>query len=161
MWRWVVSGANDVPDVVILNGPNLNLLGSREPAIYGSQTLGVVEDRCRKVGAELGIGIECLQSNHEGVLIDRIHAAQAEHQSGRLLGVVFNPGALAHTSIALHDAIAAVRLPVVEVHISNIHKREPFRHHSYISPAAIGSIVGLGVAGYELAIQALATKGSP
>jgi 3-dehydroquinate dehydratase II len=144
--------------VLVLNGPNLNLLGTREPAHYGSQTLGDIEELCRTVGDDLGVGVEFLQSNHEGVLIDRIHAAGAERRAGTLLGAVFNPGALAHTSIALHDAITGVELPVVEVHISNVHKRKPFRHHSHVSPAAAGIIVGLGMAGYEWAIRALVGK---
>lgn len=144
--------------VLILNGPNLNLLGTREPEQYGSRTLADVDALCRSVGDELGLVIECLQSNHEGALIDRIHAAGAEHRSGELLGAVFNPGALSHTSIALRDAISGVDLPVVEVHISNIHRREEFRHHSHISAVAVGAVVGLGTAGYEWAIRALAAK---
>lgn len=144
--------------VLVLNGPNLNLLGTREPDHYGTETLADVDALCQGVGRELNLDIECLQSNHEGVLIDRIHAAGAQHRSGELLGAVFNPGALSHTSIALHDAIRGVELPVVEVHISNIHGREPFRHHSYVSAAAVGVIVGLGIAGYSWAIRALVAK---
>jgi 3-dehydroquinate dehydratase-2 len=147
-----------VADVLVLNGPNLNLLGHREPGHYGTQTLGDVEELCRRTGSELGLGVEFLQSNHEGVLIDRIHAAGDEYRAGTLLGAVFNPGALSHTSIALHDAITGVQLLMIEVHISNIHRRETFRQHSYISPAAGGVIVGLGTAGYEWAIRALAAK---
>jgi len=147
-----------MPGVLVLNGPNLNLLGTREPDRYGSQTLSDIETLCRKVGEELGLDVECLQSNHEGVLIDRIHAAGAQRRAGTLLGAVFNPGALTHTSIALHDAIRGVELPVIELHITNVHQRESFRHHSYISPVAAGVIVGLGTAGYEWAIRALATK---
>lgn len=144
--------------VLVLNGPNLNLLGAREPAYYGTSTLGDIEELCRSVGDVLDVGVEFLQSNHEGVLIDRIHAAGAEYREGTLRGVVFNPGALAHSSLALHDAIRGVDLPVVEVHISNVHQRESFRHHSYVSPAATGIIVGLGAAGYEWAIRALVAK---
>jgi len=144
--------------VLVLNGPNLSLLGTREPAHYGTGTLADVDALCQDVGNELNLDIECLQSNHEGVLIDRIHAARAEHRSGELLGAVFNPGALSHTSIALHDAIKGVELPVVEVHISNIHAREPFRQHSYVSASAAGVIVGLGIAGYAWAIRALVEK---
>lgn len=144
--------------VLVLNGPNLNLLGTREPDRYGSQTLADVETLCRKVGLELGLDVDFLQSNHEGVLIDRIHAAGAQCRAGTLLGAVFNPGALTHTSIALHDAILGVELPVIELHITNVHQREAFRHHSYISPVAAGVIIGLGTAGYEWAIRALATK---
>jgi len=144
--------------VLVLNGPNLNLLGTREPGHYGTRTLADVETLCRAVGGELGVDLEFLQSNHEGVLIDRIHAAAEEHRSGDLLGAVFNPGALSHSSIALHDAIRGVELPVIELHISNIHQRESFRHHSYVSAAAAGVIVGLGTAGYEWAIRALVAK---
>lgn len=144
--------------VLVLHGPNLNLLGTREPDHYGTETLADVDALCHQVGSELNLDIECLQSNHEGVLIDRIHAAGAQHRCGELLGAVFNPGALSHTSIALHDAIKGVELPVVEVHISNIHRREHFRAHSYVSSAAAGVIVGLGVAGYAWAIRALVAK---
>ncbi len=144
--------------VLVLNGPNLNLLGTREPVHYGARTLADVETLCRAVGDDLGIDLEFLQSNHEGVLIDRIHSAGMEHRSGKLLGAVFNPGALSHTSIALHDAIKGVQLPVIELHISNIHQRESFRHHSYVSPAAAGVIIGLGTGGYEWAIRALVAK---
>ena len=147
-----------MPGVLVLNGPNLNLLGTREPDRYGSHTLADVEKLCETVGHELGLDVEFLQSNHEGVLIDRIHAAGAQYRAGTLLGAVFNPGALTHTSIALHDAIRGVELPVIELHITNVHQRESFRHHSYISPVAAGLIVGLGTAGYEWALRALATK---
>ena len=145
-------------DVLVLNGPNLNLLGTREPDRYGSQTLADVETLCRKVGLDLGLDVDFLQSNHEGVLIDRIHAAGADYRAGSLLGAVFNPGAFTHTSIALHDAIRGVELPVIELHITNVHQREAFRHHSYISPVAAGVIIGLGTDGYEWAIRALAAK---
>jgi 3-dehydroquinate dehydratase-2 len=148
-----------MPTVLVMNGPNLNLLGTREPAHYGASTLDDVEKLCRTVGDDLGLDIDFLQSNHEGVLIDRIHAAGAERRSGRLLGAVINPGAYAHSSIALHDAIKAVELPVIELHVSNMYRREAFRHHSYVSSVAIGVIVGLGIQGYEWAIRALATKG--
>ena len=148
-----------MPTVLVMNGPNLNLLGTREPAQYGSHTLDDVEKLCRTVGDDLGIDIDFLQSNHEGVLIDRIHAAGTEWRSGGLLGAVFNPGALAHSSIALHDAIKGVELPVIELHVSNVHRREAFRHHSYVSSVAIGVIVGLGIPGYGWAIRALAGEG--
>ena len=147
-----------MPGVLVLNGPNLNLLGTREPDRYGPQTLADVEKLCRRVGEELGLDVDFFQSNHEGVLIDRIHAAGAQCRAGTLLGAVFNPGALTHTSIALHDAILGVELPVIELHITNVHQRETFRHHSHISPVAAGVIIGLGPAGYEWAIRALATK---
>jgi 3-dehydroquinate dehydratase-2 len=151
-----------MPTLLILNGPNLNLLGTREPQTYGATTLADVQALCEQEGARRGVTIECLQSNHEGVLIDAIHAAGPRHKAGELLGVVFNAGAYTHTSVALHDAIKGVApLPVIEVHISNVHARESFRHHSYISPAAAGIIVGLGVDGYLLAIDALLRKAGP
>jgi len=131
--------------VLILNGPNLNLLGTREPGIYGSQTLADVEQTCRDEGARLSLDIDCRQSNHEGQLIDWIHEAGREFAAGTLLGVVFNAGALTHTSIALHDAIKGTNIPVIELHISNVHAREPFRHHSWLSPAAKAVIAGFGV----------------
>jgi 3-dehydroquinate dehydratase-2 len=140
----------------VINGPNLNLLGLREPAIYGSQTLADVEQLCRDTSQRLGLGCECKQSNHEGVLIDWLQDAGARERAGTLLGVVLNAGAYTHTSIALHDAIKGSGLTVVEVHISDIHAREPFRHHSYITAVARQVIVGQGVQGYALAIQALA-----
>jgi 3-dehydroquinate dehydratase-2 len=141
--------------VLVLNGPNLNLLGQREPAQYGSDTLGTVEVLCKEAGERLGVEVECRQSNHEGVLIDWIHEAGREIAAGNMLGVVMNPGAFTHTSIALHDAIKGASVALIEVHISNVHARESFRHHSYISPAARGIIVGLGIKGYALAIDAL------
>ncbi len=147
---------------LVLNGPNLNLLGTREPEIYGSDTLADVEKLCRDEGARLGLAVECKQSNHEGQLIDWIHEAGREYAAGRMIGVVLNAGAYTHTSVALHDAIKGVNVPVIELHISNVHAREPFRHHSWLSPAASGIIVGFGVQGYALAIgglQLLAEKG--
>lgn len=141
--------------LLILNGPNLNLLGSREPQQYGYETLADVEENCRKVASEYGYETECLQSNTEGHLIDAIHKAGTEFKQGNCDGVVFNPGAYTHTSIALHDAIKGVDVPVIEVHISNVHARETFRHHSYISPVAAGTIIGMGTKGYKLAITFL------
>ena len=141
--------------ILVLNGPNLNLLGTREPEQYGRDTLADVERLCQEAGAKHGVEIECRQSNHEGVLIDWIHEAGREIAARRMLGVVMNPGAYTHTSIALHDAIKGASVPLIELHISNVHAREEFRHHSYISPAARGIIVGLGVKGYPLAIEAL------
>lgn len=141
--------------VHVLNGPNLNLLGTREPAQYGHETLADVERMCQEAGTRLGVAVECRQSNHEGFLIDWIHEAGREVAAGTLLGVVMNPGAYTHTSIALHDAIKGASVPLIELHISNVHAREEFRHHSFISPAARGIIVGLGVKGYPLAIEAL------
>ena len=140
--------------IYILNGPNLNLLGQREPGIYGNDTLATIEKQCRDRASNLGIEIEFRQSNHEGVLVDWIHEAGAAQA-----GVVLNPGAYGHTSIALHDAIKGVSpLPLVEVHLSNIHAREAFRHKSMIAPAAVGMICGFGSLGYELAIEALAAR---
>jgi len=145
--------------ILVLNGPNLNLLGLREPTVYGTTTLADVEQLCRDAGKRLGVEIECRQSNHEGQLIDWIHEAGVAHRNGQLLGAVFNAGAYTHTSVALHDAIKGADLPVIEVHISNVHAREPFRHHSYLSPAAAGIVVGFGVDGYLLAIEGLVRKG--
>ena len=141
--------------VFVLNGPNLNLLGSRKPEVYGSTTLAEVAEMCRREGGELGLEVTFRQSNHEGQLIDWIQEAGPEVQAGRSIGAVFNPGAFTHTSAALHDAIEAVQLPVIELHISNVHDREEFRHKSWISPVARGIIIGLGVIGYPLAIRAL------
>jgi 3-dehydroquinate dehydratase-2 len=141
--------------VHVLNGPNLNLLGTRRPEVYGSTTLPAVEDLCRAEATRLGLDLVFRQSNHEGQLIDWIQEAGALVKAGEAIGAVFNPGAYTHTSVALHDAIEGTELPVVEVHISNVHRRESFRHHSYISLVARGTIVGLGVDGYRLAIDAL------
>ncbi|MCA8882289.1 MAG: type II 3-dehydroquinate dehydratase [Rhodobacteraceae bacterium] len=136
--------------VLVLNGPNLNLLGIRQPEVYGATTLADIDELCRQTGAELGAEVTCFQTNHEGVLIDRIHAARTEYA-----GIVLNAGAYTHTSVALMDAIKSVDLPVVELHLSNIHAREPFRHKSWIAPVAIGQICGFGAAGYALALRAL------
>lgn len=141
--------------ILVINGPNLNLLGTREPAVYGHETLADVERLCKEEGAKLGVDVECRQSNHEGVLVDWLQEAGREVVAGRCLGVVMNPGAYTHTSVALHDAIKGAQVRLIELHISNVHAREPFRHHSYVSPAARGIIVGMGVDGYALAIQAL------
>ncbi|SBS30288.1 3-dehydroquinate dehydratase [Marinomonas spartinae] len=144
--------------IMVLNGPNLNLLGSREPAQYGYETLTDVEVMCRDAASALGHDIDFRQSNHEGILIDYIHEAGRRIKEGEMLGVVFNPGAYTHTSIALHDAIKGAEVPVIEVHISNVHAREAFRHHSYISSVAAGIVVGMGVQGYVLGIQGLVHK---
>jgi 3-dehydroquinate dehydratase-2 len=147
--------------LLVLNGPNLNLLGTREPAQYGHTTLADVEAMCRGAGERLGYEVECFQSNWEGALIDKIQEFGRLFKQGEALGCVFNPGAYTHTSVALHDAIKGVELPVVECHISNVHAREAFRHHSYISPAAAGIVVGFGVQGYLLALEGLARTQDP
>jgi 3-dehydroquinate dehydratase II len=143
--------------VLVLNGPNLNLLGTRKPEVYGRTTLADVEEMCRQEAGKLGLEVEFRQSNHEGQLIDWIHEYGAKVKQGSCIGAVYNPGAHTHTSVALHDAIEGAELPVIECHISNVHAREEFRHHSYISPVARGIIVGFGVTGYLLAIQGLYT----
>jgi 3-dehydroquinate dehydratase-2 len=137
--------------VLVLNGPNLNMLGKRQPQIYGRETLADVEKACRAEAQRLGLAVEFSQSNHEGVLVDHIQAAREKNS-----GIVINAGAYTHTSVALLDAINAAEVPTIEVHISNIYRRESFRHHSYISAAAVGVIAGLGSQGYLLALQALA-----
>ena len=135
--------------LLLLNGPNLNLLGTREPAVYGATTLADIEQAAAQQAQAAGASIACFQSNHEGALIDRIHAAREEGVDA----IVINPGGLTHTSVALRDALAAVAIPFVEVHISNIHQREAFRHHSYLSAIARGVICGLGPDGYRFAID--------
>ena len=136
--------------ILLVNGPNLNLLGSREPDVYGHHTLADIESLVTETGAELGLEVRAVQSNHEGVLIDAIHAARDD-----CAGVVINPGAFTHTSIALRDALLAAELPVVEVHLSNVHRREPFRHHSYVSDIAEVVVVGAGIDGYAFAVRQL------
>jgi 3-dehydroquinate dehydratase-2 len=136
--------------ILLLNGPNLNLLGTREPQVYGATTLADVEAMAAKLAAQRGVALECLQSNHEGALIDRIHAARLDGTDY----IVINPGGLTHTSVALRDALAGVAIPFIEVHVSNVHAREAFRHHSFLSPIAAGVIVGFGVAGYAMALTA-------
>lgn len=136
--------------ILLLNGPNLNLLGSREPAVYGSDTLADVEARAAAQCAARGVALACFQSNHEGALIDRIHAARSDGTTA----IVINAGGLTHTSVALRDALVGVAIPFVEVHVSNVHAREEFRHHSHLSAIASGVIVGFGVAGYTMALDA-------
>jgi 3-dehydroquinate dehydratase-2 len=133
-----------------LHGPNLNLLGKREPQIYGSTSLEQINRLLAEEAARLGVAVSCQQSNHEGVLVEAIHAAWGKQQ-----GIIINAGAYTHTSIALRDALAAVKIPTVEVHLSNIYQREAFRHHSYIAPVAIGQISGFGAESYRLGLQAL------
>ena len=155
--------------ILVLNGPNLNLLGQREPAVYGSETLADLEAYCKRWGEAVGTTVRCHQSNHEGVLIDLLHSAaqnsaaqnSAAHNSAAqegVRGVVINPGGLTHTSVALRDAVVGVALPTVEVHLSNIYAREAFRHHSHLSAVCVGTIAGLGVAGYGAAIRFLAER---
>ena len=143
-------------NIWVLNGPNLNLLGTREPGIYGASTLKDVEVLCEQAAKAHSLALRFHQSNHEGQLVDWIHEAGREHAQGQLAGLVLNAGAYTHTSVALHDAIKGTAIPVVELHISNVHARESFRHHSYISLAAKAVMCGFGVAGYPLAIQAVA-----
>ena len=138
------------PSVLILHGPNLNLLGHREPGIYGSVSLATINQSLQKEAELLQVVVSPLQSNHEGTLIDAVHEALGQHQ-----GIVINPGAYTHTSVAIRDAIVAVNLPTVEVHLSNVYQREAFRHHSYIAPVAIGQISGFGANSYILGLWAL------
>ena len=149
MWRRGYNGSMDT--VYILNGPNLNLLGLREPEIYGHDTLSSIEERCKRKAESLGLGIEFRQTNLEGELVNSIHEAREKGD-----GIIINAGAYTHTSVALHDALKAVALPAIEVHLSNVYRREAFRHHSYISPAAHGVICGFGAQSYELALEGLA-----
>ncbi|MBF2074318.1 MAG: type II 3-dehydroquinate dehydratase [Synechococcales cyanobacterium C42_A2020_086] len=143
-------GETAVLSILVLHGPNLNLLGKREPGVYGTTTLDDINAMLVQQAQELQVQITALQSNHEGALIDAIHAALGQHH-----GLVINPGAYTHTSVAIRDAIAAVELPTVEVHLSNVYRREAFRHHSYIAPVAIGQISGFGANSYRLGLQAL------
>src|SRR5262252_4221116 len=140
--------------IYVLNGPNLNLLGSREPETYGHATLADVEKLCAETSAKFGLKADCRQSNHEGELIDFIHEAHARDAAG----IVINAGGYSHTSIALHDALKAVKVPAVEVHITHIHARESFRHHSFTAMAAVAILAGFGIDGYRLAIAGLAAK---
>ena len=139
--------------VLLLNGPNLNLLGLREPGLYGADTLEAIEAELRRQAAGLGVELECFQSNHEGALVERIHAAR-----GTVDGILINAGAFTHTSIALRDALLGVALPYVELHLSNVHARESFRHHSYLADKALGVICGFGPGSYGLALQGLVMR---
>lgn len=135
--------------ILVINGPNLNLLGTREPEVYGRTTLPMIEAELAQMAANAGVALQCFQSNHEGALIDRIHAARTDGTDW----MIINPGGLTHTSVALRDALAGVAVPFIEVHISNVHRRELFRHHSFLSEIAVGVICGLGVDGYRLALR--------
>lgn len=156
------AGRAGRPRVLVLHGPNLNLLGTREPHIYGNETLAQIDQGLRRRGAELGLDVETFQSNHEGALVDRIHQAR-----GQVQAILINAGGYTHTSVALRDALAAVALPTVEVHLSNLAKREEFRHRSLIAPVSTGQIAGFGALGYRLALEAAAdlihahSKGAP
>lgn len=140
--------------IYVLNGPNLNLLGTREPETYGHASLADVERLCAETAAQFGLEADCRQSNHEGELVDFIHEAHAK----KVAGIVINAGAYSHTSIALHDALMAVKIPTIEVHVSNIHARESFRHHSFTAMAALAVLCGFGIDGYRLAISGLAAR---
>jgi 3-dehydroquinate dehydratase-2 len=144
-----------VTSVAVLSGPNLNLLGTRRPEIYGHTTLAEVQRMCQDEADRLGLELDFRQTNHEGQLVDWIQELAPEFTAGRCIGAVLNPAAFTHTSVAIHDAIEGVELPVVELHISNIHRREEWRHHSWISLVASGIVMGLGVIGYPVAINAL------
>jgi len=139
--------------VLVLHGPNLNLLGEREPAVYGTTTLAEIDARLARRARQLGAELETFQSNHEGALIDRLQRARREHD-----GAIVNPGGLTHTSIALRDAVGGLELPVIEVHLSNVHQREPFRRHSYLADVVVGQVSGLGPRGYELALESLVER---
>lgn len=143
-----------LPRILVIHGPNLNLLGSREPEVYGSATLDDINEELAVLGAEHGGELLFYQSNHEGELIDRIHSARKESVSA----IIINPGAYTHTSVALRDAIAAIAIPTIEVHLSNVHAREPFRHHSFIAPVTIGQVVGFGAFSYQLALRAILAR---
>jgi 3-dehydroquinate dehydratase II len=149
-WRFSIANFGVLESILVLNGPNLNLLGKREPGVYGVVTLEGILDSLLADAQTLQVQLATVQSNHEGVLIDAIHGAIDQHQ-----GILINPGAYTHTSVAIRDAIAGVAIPTVEVHLSNIHRREEFRHHSYIAPVAIGQISGFGAESYRLGLRAL------
>ena len=140
--------------VLVLNGPNLNLLGTREPDKYGALTLADIENQLRHEASELGVSVDFFQSNSEGALIDRVQAATTEG----VAVVIINPGGYSHTSIALRDAFLSVSLPLIEIHVSNIYQREPFRHHSYFSDIAVGTLAGFGPSGYSMALRAAAAR---
>ena len=143
--------------ILVIHGPNLNLLGTREPEVYGSQTLADVNQHLQQQAQEWGLALETYQSNHEGEIVEAIHRARGRHQA-----IIINPAAFTHTSVAVRDALAGVAIPFIEVHLSNVHAREAFRHHSYFSDLAVGVICGLGAKGYEYALtHALATLATP
>ncbi|MFF2887718.1 type II 3-dehydroquinate dehydratase [Paenibacillus sp. NPDC057967] len=139
--------------IAVLNGPNLNMLGIREPGVYGNESLSAIEAQVKSKGDELGVQVSCFQTNHEGDMIDRIHSAYGKED-----GIIINPGAWTHYSYAIRDALSAISVPIVEVHLSNIHKREAFRHVSVVAPIALGQIAGFGASGYLMALDALVRK---
>lgn len=140
-------------NILVIHGPNLNLLGTREPEVYGSQTLADVNQHLQQQAQEWGLALETYQSNHEGEIVEAIHRARGRHQA-----IIINPAAFTHTSVAVRDALAGVAIPFIEVHLSNVHQREPFRHHSFMSDLAVGVICGLGAYGYEAALSYWAQK---
>lgn len=139
------------PVILVIHGPNLNLLGTREPDIYGSVTLAQIDEGLRTYGEGRGLEVECFQSNHEGAIVDKLHESR-----GHVAGIIINAGGLTHTSVSLRDAISAIKIPTVEVHLSNLYAREDFRHRSMLAPVCMGQIAGLGAIGYRLALEALA-----
>jgi len=147
--RAAVGAKRGAPAVLVVHGPNLNLLGEREPAVYGSATLGQIDDQIKALGRELGLAVETFQSNSEGAIVDRIQAAR-----GRIDVLIINPAAYTHTSVAIRDVILAIGVQCIEVHLSNVYKREPFRHHSTIADVAVGRIMGFGADGYMIALRA-------
>jgi 3-dehydroquinate dehydratase-2 len=146
-----VANTSDPKHILVIHGPNLNMLGRREPDTYGYTTLADIDAELKKLGMQLGLKVSTFQSNQEGIIVDTIQKA-----AGNLAGLVINPAAYTHTSIAIRDALILLAVPIIEVHISNIHRREPFRHHSYMADVATGQIIGLGVNGYYLALRAMA-----
>jgi 3-dehydroquinate dehydratase-2 len=152
--RKTASKSIDKPRILVVHGPNLNLLGTREPEHYGRVTLSDINVSLARMADAVGVDLEAFQSNHEGALIERVHAAREQG----VQGIIINPAGYTHTSVALRDALAAVAIPFIEVHLSNVHAREPFRHHSYFSDIAVGVICGLGHEGYGLALQYLLNK---
>jgi 3-dehydroquinate dehydratase-2 len=149
------STSAEAKSVLVLHGPNLNLLGTREPEIYGKETLEDIDRRLQDAARGAGVGVQCFQSNHEGALVDRIQQAGRD----RIGFIVINPAAFTHTSVAIRDALAGVKIPFIEVHLSNVHARESFRHRSYVSDIAVGTICGLGSRGYDLALAYVLLRG--
>jgi len=147
-----MMGENSSPNILVIHGPNLNMLGKREPEIYGSKTLDEISDDLQSKGSEMGLQVECFQSNHEGAIVEKLQNAM-----GQCSGLIINPAAFTHTSVAIRDAVLLLDIPIVEVHLSNIYKREAFRHKSMLADVVTGQIAGLGVIGYMLALEAIST----